>query len=60
MERTLISPRCSFNLKSILEAGLIVVREESREGRQTVLNPLDEIDQNPRCHVETKKGTEQD
>ena len=27
---------CSFNLKSVLEAGLIAGRKESREGRQTV------------------------
>ena len=33
---------CSFNLKSILETGLIAVGKDSREGRQTVFfTPLD-------------------
>ena len=33
---------CSFNLKSILEMGLIAGEKESREGRQTVsFTPLD-------------------
>ena len=56
---------CSFNFKSVLEAGLIAGRRESREGRQTVfftsLDPWgDEIEEFLRWRVETKKGTLQD
>ena len=56
---------CSFNFKSVLEAGLIAGRRESREGRQTVFfTPLDpwgdEIEEFLRWRVETKKGTLQD
>ena len=58
----LVRRGCSFNLKSILEAGLITGWKECREGRQTVFlhspGSLGRWDwrKNPRWHVETKKG----